>query len=117
MSALDIAAWAERVGADLDEAVIAIKIELFNGVVSNTRWKTGRLRGHWQVSNEQPMTSTIERLDPNGTTVGNAIEATVTVNGVEYLTNNLPYAAIWNERDGIIDREFARLNQIIAGAV
>ena len=117
MSALDISRWADEVGADLGEAALAIKTELFSGVVLNTRVKEGRLRGNWQVSQNAPIYSEIDRFDKEGSVVIDDIENTVTVDGVEFLTNNLPYAEVWNERDGIIDGEFARLDQIIKGAI
>lgn len=116
MAATDITRWANRIGADLAEAVIAIKLELFSSIVLDTRVDTGRLRGNWQTTTGEPNTTTIERFDKSGSRVVREIESTITVNGVDYMTNNLPYAAVWNERDGIIDKNLARINQIISDA-
>lgn len=117
MAKVNIENWAAKVGADLEEAVIAIKIELFSSIIGDTRVDTGRLRGNWQTSTGSPKKFEIDRLDPNGNLAMTEAENNITVNGVDYMTNNLPYAAIWNERDGMIDKNLARLTRIISGAI
>lgn len=79
----------------------------------DTRVDTGRLRGNWQTSTGSPITSEIGRLDPTGQQATQEAQQNVTAFGVDYMTNNLPYAMIWEERDGMIDRNMARIQRIV----
>lgn len=108
---IDVSKFADRTKAKLGDASRAIKISLFNGVIGDTRVDTGRLRGNWQTSTGKPITLTVERFDQVGNVVQAEVKATVTEFGVDYITNNLPYAPVWNERDGIIDRNLARIDR------
>ncbi len=112
----DVTAIAKRMGMTLEQAVRDIQIKLFNSVIMDTRWDTGRLRGNWQISVGNPILQSIERLDPAGTAAKAQVQSTVTVGDVVYLTNNLPYAQVWEERDGMIARNVARLDRIIREA-
>tara|TARA_R110000772_G_scaffold268452_1_gene395603 strand:+ start:36338 stop:36697 length:360 start_codon:yes stop_codon:yes gene_type:complete len=114
MSALDIAKWAKKVNADLGSAVLAIKMELFSGVILATRVDTGRMRGNWQTQTGEGIYQEITRKDKEGGRPIAEAAARVTVNGVDYLTNNVPYAAVWNEQDAIIDGQIARVENNIA---
>lgn len=117
MPAVNITRWAKQAGTNLEDTVLAIKLELFSSVILDTRVRTGRLRGNWQTSTGNPKKNTIERFDKSGSQATREAEANITVNGVDYMTNNLPYAAVWNEKDGMIDKNLARLTEIINGAV
>ena len=112
----DVTAIAKRMGMTLEQTVRGIQIKLFNGVIMDTRVDTGRLRGNWQTSVGNPILQSIERLDPPGTAAMAQVQSTVTVGDVVYLTNNLPYAQVWEERDGMIARNVARLDRIIREA-
>jgi len=115
---VDIRKIAEQTNATLDEAARAITISLFNGVINDTRVDTGRLRGNWQASIGQPEQGTIERLDPNGTQAATTeVESTVQSGAVNYLTNNLPYAEVWEQRDGMVARNAARIERTVAEEV
>jgi len=114
---VDIRKIAEQTNATLDEAARAITISLFNGVINDTRVDTGRLRGNWQASIGQPEQGTIERLDPNGTQAATEVESTVQSGAVNYLTNNLPYAEVWEQRDGMVARNAARIERTVAEEV
>ena len=114
---VDIRKIAEQTNATLDEAARAITISLFNGVINDTRVDTGRLRGNWQASIGQPEQGTIERLDPNGTQASTEVESTVQSGAVNYLTNNLPYAEVWEQRDGMVARNAARIERTVAEEV
>ena len=111
---LDLSKWANSVGSDLGEAMIAFKIELFSSIVLDTRVDTGRLRGNWQISIGAPITSETNRKDKNGSKVTQEIERTVTPDKVDYMTNNLPYAEEWEEKDAMVAKNFERLDRIIA---
>lgn len=119
---LDIEQWANKTGVTLGRACRGIKIGLFNGVIRDTRVDTGRLRGNWQTSTGSPKTSTTEREDKtkqydDGGEAQDEVINNVTAFGVDYMTNNLPYAAVWDRADGTIDRNMARINRIVKKAV
>lgn len=115
---IDIKKFSRKTKSTLSEASRAIKISLFNGVIRDTRVDTGRLRGNWQTSTGEPIYSTTERMDKvqQGSSGGAAekeVEQNVTAYGVDYLTNNLPYAEVWEERDGMIAKNMARIKRNI----
>jgi hypothetical protein len=110
---LDIAQWCKETNVSLDQGVRAIKIEVFSDVIENTRVRFGRLVGNWQTSTGQPITSTTERLDPSASAVISEMKANVTSYGVDYMTNNLPYAEVWEERDGMVVKALARVESIV----
>lgn len=114
---IDIERFARKTRSTVDEAARAIKIELFNSVVMDTRVDTGRLRGNWQTTTGSPARGEIERLDPAGTQTTSDVQATVRGDTVDWLTNNLPYAAVWEERDGMVARNMVRVDQIIREVV
>lgn len=112
---------AETIGAEVEQTVRAIKIATFNGVIRDTRVRTGRLRGNWQTTTGAPAANQIERDDKNvqGSDGGEAQSEVVRIvkgDSVDYLTNNLPYAGIWEERDGMVARNVARIERNIRNA-
>lgn len=118
----DITRFAEKSKLSLGQAARGIKIALFNGVIRDSRVDTGRFRGNWQTSTGYPITGvSILRYDntAQGSDGGQAQEDvinTVTAFDVDYITNNLAYAAVLNERDGIIDKNIARLDRNVKEA-
>lgn len=109
--------FAKTVGATLDETVRAVKIATFNGVIDDTRVDTGRLKGNWQITTGRMADSEIERSDKTGSNVKAEVSAGVTTDNIDYLVNNLPYAEVWEERDGMISKNVARLERNIKEAV
>lgn len=88
----DIAAFAKKAGASIDETVRGVTIELFSGVVQQTPVDTGRARGNWQCTVATPASDVIDRKDQSGSEVTAEIIAKAGGAGtVTYLTNNLPY--------------------------
>lgn len=115
---INIRDLAEIVGARIDQVARAIKISTFNGVIRDTRVDTGRLRGNWQTSTGRMATSQIERVDKTiqyaaGGAAESEVSETVQGDTVDYLTNNLPYAEPWEERDGMIAKNIARIDRNI----
>lgn len=104
---------AKKGGEDLGELCKAVKIELFSGVVSDTRVATGRLRGNWQIQQNTPASGELERTDKTGATVNSEIASQSTEDGVTFFVNNLPYAKVWEERDAMIGRNVAIVGQIL----
>ena len=108
---------ADKLGKEIDQVVRAIKISTFNGVIRDTRVKTGRLRGNWQTTTGQPAKEQIERLDKSGAKATKEVRENVKADTFDWLTNNLPYAAYWEGHDGMIDKNVARLQRTIKEAI
>ena len=100
----------------------AIKLELFSGVILDTPVDTGRARGNWQTSTGYPKTSTVERAGANAS-LNEMRNNLGGLDGATYLTNNLPYIerlefGYSNQApDGMLRKNFARINQIVQRAV
>ena len=114
----DIERFAKALKQDVDTVARAVVVELFNGIIEDTRVDTGRLRGNWQVSLDNPITTQTDRLDtvsqgsPGGSAQADVL-ATVQAGRVNWLSNNLPYAEVWEERDGMARRNIARLERTV----
>ena len=112
----DVLKFAQATGTKVDQACRAIKLNLFSSVIMKTRVDTGRLRGNWQTSVGSPNLTATARLDPTGSSAISEASRTVKADTVDYLTNNLPYAEIWEERDGMIATSLERVDRIIKEA-
>jgi hypothetical protein len=111
---LDVAKFAEKTKSTVSESARAIKIELFNGVIRDTRVDTGRLRGNWQFSSGAPISYSTLRLDPvsqgqDGGAAQQDVLVGVKPDTLDYISNNLAYAEIWEERDAMIQKNLARV--------
>ena len=114
----DVAKFAKELDVTLDKAMRAVKVSLFNSIIRDTRVDTGRLRGNWQTSTGSPILNTTKRLDDteNGSDGGDAQEEVInTVGGLttDYMTNNLPYAELYEEKDGMASKNITRINRNI----
>lgn len=96
---------------DLGQLCKAIKVELFSGVVEETRVDTGRLRGNWQIQENAPASGQLERTDKNGTIVMKEIADKSSADGLTFFVNNLPYAKVYEEKDAMVGRNVARVKQ------
>lgn len=114
----DVKRFAEKTGASLGQTCRAIKISLFSGVILDTRVDTGRLRGNWQTSTKLPNLVTTDRLDKTGQEAIREVTENVGSFSVDYMTNNLPYAEIWEEKDGMVEKNIQRtMNEVKRGAI
>jgi hypothetical protein len=109
----NVSAFAKETKSSVDEAVRTIKIELFSSVILDTRVDTGRLRGNWQTTTGSPADGEIDRLDPLGSGATREVRQGVKPDTVDYLTNNLPYAEVWEDKDGMVAKNVARITQIV----
>lgn len=116
MAEIPLARLAAHMDANLDETMRAIKITMFNQVIRDTRVDTGRLRGNWQTTVGREASGQVERLDPTGAAASAEVAATVRPDTIDFLTNNLPYSELWNQRDGMTARAIARLERTIKEA-
>lgn len=113
MAQISIEEFCRKTKTRLPEAAKAIKLELFSSTIDDTRVDTGRLKGNWQTSTGEPRLSETLRQDPDGVAAKAEAQNNVTGDGVDYLTNNLPYAEVWEENDGMIARNMARIDTIV----
>ena len=101
---------AKRANATLDEFTRAVWIELFTGVIDNTRVDTGRMKGNWQTTVGAPAKSDIDRLDKSGAeTIRDMASKRGGAGQITYLTNNVPYVGVWEQRDGMVAKNIARI--------
>jgi hypothetical protein len=108
---IPLAQLAEALGKNLDRVARTVKFTLFRDVILDTRVDKGRLRANWQISVDAPITEEIDSVDKTGQTTINKVADTVKGNTVDYLTNNLPYAAPREEKDGMVDKAVARIER------
>jgi hypothetical protein len=107
-----------KIAAKIDESVEqlgrAVKLELFKGAIQDTRVDTGQLIGNWQTSEEAPILTQIDRLDPQGSAAIAEAESVVQGVSLTYMTNNLPYAEVYEEKDAMVAKNVARVKHNIA---
>ena len=114
---LDVLKFAKKANATLDETCREIKISLFSSVIMDTRVDTGRLKGNWQTTTGSPNLSTTERLDPDGYDATREAESNVHGDTVDYMTNNLPYAEVYEEKDAMVEKNMVRINRIVKESI
>jgi len=105
-------------GHDLGELMLAFKVELFSGIVEDTRVDTGRLKGNWNTQENSPAsgeTGSIDKTPKGDLSVESSlkIESGSTENGVTFFTNNLPYAQVYEEKDAMVRINIIRMKQNI----
>ena len=109
----DLEKLTTKGGHDLGDLMKAVKIEMFSGIVRDTRVATGRLRGNWQIQEHGPASGTLDREDKSGSAVNAEVLKGATENGRTYFTNNLPYAIVYEEKDAMVRRNVIRVMQNI----
>ena len=89
----DMKKMAEKIGEKYDATVRASLVDVASKVILRTAVDTGRARGNWQVSLNDPATDVLDVEDKEGnTTITAAMDKTEGATGnVWWLTNNLPY--------------------------
>ena len=114
---VDILEFAKATGKNIDEVSRNIKLNLFKGVIKDTHVISGRLKGNWQTSTGSPKTGTIARLDKTGSLAIAEAERVVKGDTKDYMVNNLPYAQVREENDGMVATNMARIERNIKEAV
>lgn len=124
--AADLAKFQHKTGKNMDQLVRNVTLEMANSVIEMSPVDTGRFRGNWQHGSGSPDLSTNEALDPNGAASKARIAAStanVKAGGIEYVTNNLPYAISLEygrstqAPSGMVRITVARFRQLIAKAL
>ena len=113
----DLSKYARKTINNAGNVSRAAKISLFSGIIQDTRVDTGRLRGNWQTSTGAPKLAEVERLDLSGELAISEAAENVTAFGVDYMTNNLPYAEVLEEKDGMVAKNIARIERNLKEAV
>ena len=93
--AADLARFVEKAGRNADAVVRNVTLEAANSVIEMSPVDTGRFRANWQHGSGAANLATREAVDPSGQQSKSRIAgsaAAVKAGGVEYITNNLPYA-------------------------
>lgn len=86
-----VALFAEKAGASLDETGRAVALELFTSVVKATPVDTGRARGNWQASIGSAITTQGFDNESGAVSKIQAEVARFGMGSVIFLSNNLPY--------------------------
>jgi hypothetical protein len=113
MAIVNISAWAKKANLTLDEAARGITVKLFSSVIMDTRVDTGRLRANWQSSIGSPITRETSTTDKSGAATIGSMQRKVKSGAVNIMTNNLPYAEYWEQQDGMIAKNMARITRIV----
>ena len=103
MANIPIGDLADHLGEKLERVARGVKIAVFSEAVNRTIVDTGRLRSNWMISEGSPSDESSERTDTSAPE--REIEAMVEGDDAatqHWLTNNLPYAGVINERDNIV---------------
>lgn len=109
---------AERKGLELEKVGRGVTLRIFNAVARDTRVDTGLLRGNWQVTQNAPVGSATERVDPRlGAPLAESQQSQVEPFALNILSNALPYAQVWEERDGMIARAVADVVRAVEAEV
>ena len=118
--ARDVKRWSKKTGLSVDKTIRGVALSLFTGIISDTRVDTGRLKGNWQTSVGSPVFFETDDTDktPQGS-ISNRRKAQIASTIADgkgktmYMSNNLPYAKVWEERDAMVARNMARVQQIV----
>jgi len=110
----DLRKIAKKRNLDLEKVSVAVPLRLFNAVLLDTRVDTGRMRGNFQVTISIPAVTVLDRKDPNkGANLMGSEASKIEPFSLTHLTNNLVYAPVWEERDGMIGRAVADFQRIV----
>jgi len=94
-------------------------LDALTSIVNNTRWLTGRARGNWQVTIDQPTQGILETEDPNGSaTIAKGVAAMQALSQFEemgksiFISNNVKYILKLEEMDGMVALTVARMEHL-----
>lgn len=87
--------FADKVKSTESELLQAIMLESGNSIVELSPVDEGRFRANWQHNSGSPAYGEIVTPDKQGGATRSALQASIAnirTGGIEYITNNLPYA-------------------------
>lgn len=108
-----------------DKITRAATLDFFAGTIKDTPVDTGRARGNWVTSVDEPAQGEIDRLDPEGTAAtAEVVAKTPEGAGQEtFMSNSLPYiealeyGSSQRAPDGMVRRNLARVQRIVDKAI
>lgn len=110
----DLRKIAKARNLDLKKISVSVPLRLFNAVLRDTRVDTGRLRGNFQVTTSVEAVTILDRKDPNkGGDLLQSEASKIEPFSLTFLTNNLVYAPVWEENDGMIGRALADFQRVV----
>jgi|TARA_R110000744_G_scaffold125657_1_gene231325 hypothetical protein len=114
----DLRAITDARKLDLNKASRGVTLRVFDAVLRDTRVDKGRLRGNWNVAVDAVDYSTSEELDNRpGAALASGERAKVEAFKLNVLSNSLPYAAIWETRDGMVAKAVADITRLLRAEV
>lgn len=88
----DIEKIAKKLNLSIESTVRATALELFGSIIDGTPVLTGRAKGNWQTSINEPITSIVDRTDETESIAELKDVAGGSIAGkILWLSNNLPY--------------------------
>lgn len=88
----DIEKIAKKLNQSIESTVRATALELFGSIIVGTPVLTGRAKGNWQTSINEPITSIVDRTDETESIAELKDVAGGSIAGkILWLSNNLPY--------------------------
>lgn len=103
---------------DLNKASRGVTIRVFDAVARDTRVDKGRLRANWLVGVGAPNTATTEITDQNtGAPLRASQKKKIKPMALNYLSNSLPYAEVWEIKDGMVAGAVADILRLLKAEV
>lgn len=88
----DIEKIAKKLNQSIESTVRATALELFGSIIDGTPVLTGRAKGNWQTSINEPITSIVDRTGETESIAELKNVAGGSIAGkILWLSNNLPY--------------------------
>lgn len=103
----DIIRFTNKSAKEADKVRRGVILKLFSSVIDDTPVDTGRLRGNWLTSVNEPRNDVLTQNDKNGNYAKNKVAKNLGKFGDSiHLTNNLPYAKVaeYGEWNGPTDK-------------
>jgi len=114
----DINKFVEKTNAKAEKVCRAVTISVFTDVILKTSVDTGRLRANWQTTVGEPASGVLDRTSKKqkgeeGGASYNEVLKTVQPFAINWLTNNLPYAKVREEEDGMVRSSIVRAERAL----
>lgn len=111
---------------EIEDIIRKSVFDLTNSIIMDTPVDTGRARGNWFVSFDNPINSELDNLDKNGTSTISKAQSKIINNPIPqvyWIQNNLPYILRleygWSKQSpaGMVRRNILRFNQFLKGNI
>jgi len=108
-----LAKIAKDKGMRIGTLAKGVKIKLFSAIVDDTRVDTGRLKGNWNIQEGSASLDVTDDVDKKGEAKKQEITDKATESGKTFFTNNLPYAEVYENEDGMVAENVRRFESIL----